>query len=165
MSPVGVPYIYCINALHRALILLDSPDSFAITNSGHRVRIWFEPEPDVMIVRGTLRNYTKLSPTMRDVLLVVEVSKYNLHPTKRSRSRFTPWPEFAEYWILNVQERAIEVYRDPQPDGTYASVDVVDESGTVRPARKPRTGDDFGRPLIIGIGILRSVATFSIVKR
>jgi Uma2 family endonuclease len=42
-----------------------------------------------------------------------------------------------EYWIVNLIEDGIEVYTQPQPDGTYASRAIVGRGGTVSPVQFP----------------------------
>ncbi len=46
-----------------------------------------------------------------------------------------------EYWIVNLADRALEVYRDPQPTPSegwrYAAVDVLQPPTSVRPLGTP----------------------------
>ena len=90
-----------------------------------------------MILRGTLRDYAKVLPTMRDVLLVVEISNTTIAFDKSIKRSVYAEAGIPEYWIVNVRERVVEVYRRPQADGTFASVEAIGEDGTVTPQCKP----------------------------
>jgi Uma2 family endonuclease len=43
----------------------------------------------------------------------------------------------AEYWIVNLIDRCLEVYRQPQPDGSYADSQVLRAGDSVLLALVP----------------------------
>jgi Uma2 family endonuclease len=95
-----------------------------------------EPEPDVAVVVGTAFDYLSSHPRAADLLLVVEVSDTTLR-FDRTRKR----PAYAragirEYWILNLRERRLEVYRDPS-GSRYRTSLVHGEHDTVTPLAAP----------------------------
>jgi Uma2 family endonuclease len=78
-----------------------------------------EPEPDGAVVRGVIRDYVARHPGPADIGLVVEVADSSL-----TRDRDDKGPIYAEagipiYWVVNIQDRWIEVYT--QPTGTGAA--------------------------------------------
>jgi hypothetical protein len=75
-----------------------------------------EPEPVIAIVRGTDDDYEHRHPGPADIGLLVEVSEATLH-----RDRNEKLPAYARgsipvYWIINLVDRQVEVYTDPEPD-------------------------------------------------
>ncbi len=76
-----------------------------------------EPEPDLCIVRGTHAQFVKQHPTSRDVVLVVEVSDSSLQRDRDIKQRIYARAGIAEYWIVNLVERQIEVHTLPQSAG------------------------------------------------
>jgi Uma2 family endonuclease len=42
-----------------------------------------------------------------------------------------------EYWIVNLVDRCLEVYRDPRPDGTYADVRTLKPGDMIALAHLP----------------------------
>jgi Uma2 family endonuclease len=72
-----------------------------------------EPEPDVMIVQGYPRKYMTHHPTPADVSLVVEVSDTTLHQDRTLKKRIYARAGIPVYWILNLQERQLEVFSEP----------------------------------------------------
>ncbi len=75
-----------------------------------------QPQPDVSVVRGTTRTYEKAHPTQDDALLVVEVSDSTLGFDRGRKGAYYAEAGIAEYWIVNLPEQQIEVYRNPRAD-------------------------------------------------
>jgi Uma2 family endonuclease len=68
-----------------------------------------EPEPDVAVVRGHFRDYRTHPLT---ATLVVEVADTSLEfDRSRNAARYASG-EIAEYWIVNLVDRQVEVFRD-----------------------------------------------------
>ena len=72
-----------------------------------------EPEPDVAIVRGDLGQYEHLHPGPQDVALVVEVADASLDRDRSIKKQVYARAGIPVYWIVNLQERRIEVYTAP----------------------------------------------------
>ena len=99
-----------------------------------------EPEPDVVVVRGTIRN-TPNHPTPANVVLVIEVSLSTLTFDRTEKAASYARSGIADYWVLNLRARQLEVRRDPGPmnDGEhgYRSLQIVLENGVVSPLAAP----------------------------
>jgi Uma2 family endonuclease len=85
-----------------------------------------EPEPDVMVLRGPSAEYTD-APRPADVLLLVEVSRSTLEYDRNTKSGLYAENGIAEYWIVNLRARTLEVYRQPDA-GVYSDLRVHDET-------------------------------------
>jgi Uma2 family endonuclease len=72
-----------------------------------------EPEPDVAIVRGDPGQYEHSHPGPQDVALVVEVADASLARDRSIKKRIYARAGIPLYWIVNLQERRIEVYTNP----------------------------------------------------
>ena len=80
-----------------------------------------EPEPDLAVVREDAGGYTTRHPTAADVGLVIEVADSTLPGDRADKGPIYAEAGIACYWIVNIPDRQIEVYEDPQPDrGEYA---------------------------------------------
>jgi Uma2 family endonuclease len=73
-----------------------------------------EPEPDVSVVPGDPRDYTA-HPT--SPVLVVEVSLSRLAFDREHKGSLYARAHVADYWIVNLPDRRLEVYREPVSDG------------------------------------------------
>ena len=98
-----------------------------VFDAGFHVRIqnplatddYSEPEPDVAVVTGAIRDYRDAHPTL--AVLIVEVSDESLHHDRTVKQRLYARCGIPEYWILALPDACLEVYRDPAQDG-YGSV-------------------------------------------
>ena len=72
-----------------------------------------EPEPDVCIVRGSRKDYLKRHPKPKDAALVVEVAESSLARDRGLKKRIYAKALAPVYWIVNLEERQIEVYSEP----------------------------------------------------
>lgn len=70
------------------------------------------PEPDLAIVKGAPRDYRQRHPQSNDVALVVEVADSSL-ARDRIKGRLYARAGIAQYWIVNLRELCVEVFRNP----------------------------------------------------
>jgi Uma2 family endonuclease len=73
-----------------------------------------EPEPDVAVTRGRRRDYRHEHPARP--VLVVEVAESSLVLDREHKGSLYARAGVADYWILNLVDRVLEVYRDPVED-------------------------------------------------
>jgi Uma2 family endonuclease len=81
-----------------------------------------EPEPDVMLLKWQSNFYKGKKPLATDLLLLIEVADSSLDFDRDIKLPIYAEAGIQEYWIVNLLEDKIEVYRDPQPAGRYATV-------------------------------------------
>ena len=100
-----------------------------------------EPEPDVAVVPGTARDYRAGHPT--HAVLVVEVAESSLRRDREDKGSLYARAGITDYWIVNLVNRVLEVYREPAPDSSalfgwrYARREVFDSSARVSPLAAP----------------------------
>lgn len=75
-----------------------------------------EPEPDISVVRGSPDDYPDAHPDT--ALLVVEIADTSLHYDRTDKQSLYAKAGIPEYWIVNLREKQLEVYREPAPDPT-----------------------------------------------
>jgi Uma2 family endonuclease len=71
------------------------------------------PEPDLAIVRGSLRDYLDRTPNARDLALVAEVADSSLMQDSVTKLKAYAADGVPVYWIVNLVSRRIEVYAGP----------------------------------------------------
>jgi Uma2 family endonuclease len=103
--------ILCLEELIRPLLPVDwvvrGQSSITLSRS--------EPEPDVSVVRGTRRSYFTRHPMQQDFGIVVEVANSSLDTDQIDKQRIYARDGLPIYWIVNLPNRRVEVYTDPQP--------------------------------------------------
>lgn len=99
-----------------------------------------EPEPDVSVVPGDARDYQDHPTT---ALLVVEISDTSLSFDRGRKKGLYAGAGIAEYWIVNLVDKQLEVYRDPQRESrrprhhTYRKVTLLKLGAAVEPLAAP----------------------------
>lgn len=84
-----------------------------------------EPEPDVCIIRGSLRQFARQHrhPLPRDLLLVAEVADSSLRFDRGEKLETYAAAGIEHYWIVNLIDRRVECYSQPDAaTATYRSV-------------------------------------------
>ena len=96
-----------------------------------------EPEPDLAVVPGRPGDYRESHPTRP--ALAVEVADSSLDFDRARKGSLYARAAIPDYWIVNLAEGVVEIYRDPEPDTSaafgwrYRSVDRLTPPSTVTP--------------------------------
>lgn len=93
-----------------------------------------EPEPDVFVVPGGPRDYISDHP--KRVLLVVEVSDQTLRFDRVRKLPMYARGGIPEYWIVNLTENVLEVYREPAGE-LFNSKQTLGPGEAVEPLAAP----------------------------
>jgi Uma2 family endonuclease len=100
-----------------------------------------EPEPDVCVIRGSPRDYIEAHP--KRPALVVEVAQSGLALARGRKAAAYARAQIADYWIVNLVDRVLEVHREPARPGParrhwgYASMETLPAGATVMPFAAP----------------------------
>jgi Uma2 family endonuclease len=110
-----------------------------------------EPEPDVCVVPGRARDYRQGHPTAP--VLVVEVAAESLRRDRERKASLYARAGIADYWIVNLRESLLEVYREPARSPRsrygwrYARVERLGPESAIAPLALPRPRVRVGRLL------------------
>src|SRR4029077_436782 len=100
-----------------------------------------EPEPDVCVVRGSPRDYVDAHPTRP--ALIVEVAQSGLHVARGRRAAAYARAGIADYWIVNLLDRVLEVHREVARPGPalrhwgYAALSTLGADAAITPLAAP----------------------------
>ena len=119
--PIGNPHAATVNILTR-LLSKRIPDSAMISIQNPVLLSDSEPEPDVAILNFCDDLYASRRPNAQDVLLLIEVADSSLAYDREVKGPIYAEVGVREYWIVNLMNSTVEVYRDPQSDGRFATV-------------------------------------------
>ncbi len=149
MSPQGSPHATVIGLVDDALRLA--------FGSGYRFRVQLplslgldsEPEPDVAVVRGLPRDFKDRHP--ETAVLVVEIADSSLVLDSGHKAALYARAGISEYWIVNLVDARLDVYRNPTVDAHfefgagYAEIRGFSADASVTPLAAPaasiRVGD------------------------
>ena len=89
-----------------------------------------EPEPGIAVVSGSPRDYRDAHPST--AVLIVEVADSSLPLDRERKKNMYGRNGIPEYWILNLPDGCLEVYRNPL-GGFYHSLIVRHSQEAVSP--------------------------------
>jgi Uma2 family endonuclease len=72
------------------------------------------PEPDIALVRGVRADYGRSHPARP--ALVIEVAESSLAFDRTQKGSLYARAGIADYWIVNLVDRVLEIYREPGVD-------------------------------------------------
>ena len=129
VAPQSPAHAYCLQWLTRFLVRRLG-DAYAVRPQlpltlGERN----EPEPDLTVVRADSASKDHHPGT---AVLAIEVSGDSLRKDRRVKAAVYARFGIAEYWIVNVEARVVEVLSDPDAgDGAYRRTRIVTTSETL----------------------------------
>lgn len=98
-----------------------------------------EPEPDVAVVDGSIRDYVDGHPTT--ARLVVEVAFTSLRFDRTTKMRLYAENKIEDYWIVNLKQRCLEVFRRSEEDSAggflYTYTQTFAEDDSISPLALP----------------------------
>jgi Uma2 family endonuclease len=100
-----------------------------------------EPEPDLVVVVGRPGDYRYAHPERP--ALAVEVADSSLSFDRQRKGSLYARAGIQDYWIVNLVDRVLEIYRDPGPDASalhgwrYRSVTTLGPGSTAVPLAFP----------------------------
>ena len=80
---------------------------------------WSKPDPDLALVRGRVAYYSNRDVAAADMGLVLEIADSSLAEDRDVMGRLYAAGGIPAYWIVNLVDRRVEVYTDPDPAGGY----------------------------------------------
>ena len=99
-----------------------------------------EPEPDLAVVRERPKDHLGSLPSLP--VLLVEVADSSLRKDRHKMATLYARNGVADYWIVNLVDRVLEVYRDPVRSSggrwKYRSVRSLRPGALLAPLAAPR---------------------------
>ena len=136
-EPQGVAHYTAIVKTARALEAAFGPGWHARTQGPIGLDDDSEPEPDVAVVPGGPEDYSRAHPSRP--VLTVEAAESSLGVDRERKGSLYARAGLEDYWVLNLVDRVLEVYREPAPDSAapfgwrYTRREVFDASARVTP--------------------------------
>ena len=114
MSPIGFNHAGHITRLMNFFAPLLSGKAIISAQNPIQLGDLSEPEPDFILLRPEANFYTQRHPKAEDVLLLIEVADSSLAYDQNEKLHLYARHNIAEYWLLNLNNHCLEVYRQPQ---------------------------------------------------
>lgn len=95
-----------------------------------------EPEPDIAVVIPDDSYYEDHHPTPLEVYLIIEIADSSLNRDLEFKATIYAQSGIIDYWVLDVNERQLNVFREPSQNGYQSEVILRDEA-TIFPLAFP----------------------------
>jgi len=140
MSPQGSQHATAVTLVENALKTVFGKNYVIRVQMPLAISPDSEPEPDIAIVVGTPRDYRDEHPNTAE--LVVEIADATLSYDRTKKTALYAQAGIQEFWILNLVDRQLEVYRQPTAGQSstlsYQNPEVKTASETIVPLRAPQ---------------------------
>jgi len=130
MAPIGFNHAGHVDRLNRIFARLWDEGVAVRVQGPVQLGDLSEPEPDLVLVKPDTNDYTTRHPNSADVLLLIEVSDSTLRFDRTQKLRLYATHGITEYWIVNLLDQCLEVYRQPQ-DGDYLDQSVLTAADSI----------------------------------
>lgn len=117
MSPVSPKHAWTVDRLNawsfqtteRAEVIVRIQSCTRIPN------LQSAPEPDVLWLVN--KDYSTRHPEPADIRLLIEVADSSLGYDTNEKARLYAEAGIAEYWVVDLVDNCVEVFRNPRPSG------------------------------------------------
>jgi Uma2 family endonuclease len=140
-EPKGSPHSTAVALTMEALRAAFGPGWLVRVQDPVALDAESEPEPDIAVVPGRARDYVAEHPA-RPALLV-EVAESSLAFDRGHKGSLYARAGVADYWIVNLADEVLEVYRRPALDRSadfgwrYLDVQALRLGATIAPLARP----------------------------
>ena len=134
--PIGRGHFAAVAALQTFLI--ERLGRRAVVGSAGSLRVppHSMPEPDLLVLAPRADFYREADLRPEDVLLLVEVADTSLLYDREVKGPLYASAGVAEYWIVDIEGGAVEIYLDPAPQG-YRRMQRIAPGTSFAPAAFP----------------------------
>ncbi len=137
LPPQGTPHFTAVRRTTEALEALFGP-RYEIRPQGPLILPdSSEPEPDILVVPGTIMDFAKHHPIVTDVILLVEISDSTLAKDRGPKAMDYARAGIEEYWIVNLIHQRLEVHRQPSLEGLYSDIKIYQPGESIQLLNAP----------------------------
>ena len=113
-EPKGAYHTAAVSAAEYALRAMLPPGWIVRTQAPVSLDDESEPEPDLVAVPGSPADYRHAHPAR--AALAVEIADSSLAFDREHKGSLYARAGIRDYWIVNLVDRVLEVYREPAPE-------------------------------------------------
>ena len=130
MAAKGTAHSAAVTRIDRVLSRLLAGKALLRFQDPVQLSDFSEPEPDIAVVQIDPLDYETHHPRPKEVFWLIEVADSTLRRDRDLKVPIYGRSGIQEYWILDVQERCLYVFREPEPTG-YRVQQKLSEQDTI----------------------------------
>ena len=136
MSPIGSRHSACVACANRALINAVGEKAIVQPQGSVRLDLFYEPEPDLVLLRPQADFYATRYRTPDDVLLVIEIADSSLAYDRDMKAPIYAMAGIGEFWLADLHANAVWRYTSPER-GAYKRVEQYHRGESIAPLELP----------------------------
>jgi len=136
MAPIGSRHAACVRRLNNLFSRQVGDRAVVAVQDPVRLGEYSEPQPDITLLRPRADFYAGSHPGPGDIFLVVEVAETSAEYDRQVKVPLYARSGIREVWVVDLAVGAVEVYREPTPDG-YRQARRLGRGETLSPEALP----------------------------
>ena len=116
MSPKGGKHSACLSRITEIFPVVLAGKVIIRIQDPIDCSPYSEPEPDIVLAKRRMDHYESGHPGAEDILVVMEVADSSLAIDRKTKLALYATSNIQEYWVINLQDLEIEVYKEPKGD-------------------------------------------------
>lgn len=114
MSPIGKKHAAIVNRLNHFFYQKLGDQIIISVQNFIRLDDYSEPQPDLVLLKYRSDFYETKVPQPEDIQLLIEVSDSTIKYDQEIKLPLYAKSQISEVWIVNLGQKTLEVYRQPQ---------------------------------------------------
>jgi Uma2 family endonuclease len=122
MHSIGPRHNACVAGANRELVRAAGDQAIVLPQGSVRLDMFYEPEPDLVLLRPRQDLYASRHAGPSDILLVIEIADTSLEYDRDVKAPVYAAAGIPEYWLADLNDNVVWCYSSPE-HGVYRSVD------------------------------------------
>lgn len=122
--PTNLPHRGTVIRLIRVFIVALHDRALVQSQGSTGLDNYWEPEPDISVLRMRDDEYTREPVRPEEVLLVMEVADTSLAYDRDVKGKRYSEAQIPEFWLWDINGGALLIHRDPHPDGYHQIITI-----------------------------------------
>ena len=136
MTPIGARHNGCVTSAARALTRAAGDDALVQSQGPVRLDVYYEPEPDLALLRPRDDFYTSRHAGPADVILIVEIADSSIEYDRDVKASIYAMSGIPEYWVADLNANILVKYSLPNPRG-YQRIEECCRGQSIAPQLLP----------------------------
>ena len=136
MHPMGPRHNACVSRTNRALVLGAGEDAIVLPQGSVRLDLYYEPQPDLVLLRPRADFYASRHAAPSDILLAIEIADTSLEYDRDVKAPVYATAGIAEYWLADLNATVVWRYSRPER-GAYRVVEEYRRGQSLTPQLLP----------------------------
>jgi Uma2 family endonuclease len=120
-SGIGPRHNACAASGNRAFVRAAGDDAIVLPQGSVRLDLFYEPEPDLVLLKPRPDFYASRHAAPADILLIVEIAESSLEYDRDIKARIYADFGIPEYWIADLNANVVWRFTVPT-GGTYQEI-------------------------------------------